>query len=208
MMRQVTKKARRIVPAALVICVCLVAICIATLRDNAANGADGEGYCISDKRQRIASGRGPTAKPWRVIGTVRENNGCESWVVGMEFYPAGSEAGSWRGAWGIPAGGHLSDGFTIAAQDEAQLSDRSVSGVTGARVRTVVFSTKSGKKIIEHPRLPVKSLRSRFVWLRNLRYFLDFYAGSRCTSAKLLDAQGDVLTVVRGFEGSFEGPTE
>lgn len=205
---QVTNRSRTTAAAALVVIACLFAVYWAALRDNGAKGAGVAEQCISDMRQRIDSGDGPSDRPWRVMSSIRNNNGCESWVVGMEFYPAGSQAGSWRGAWGIPSGGHLSDSFTIAAHDEAQLVDRSVSGVTGARVRTLVFSTSSGRKIVQHPRLPSKALRSRHVWLHNLRYFLAFYpAGSHCTSVKLLDAHGGLLASIRGFEGSFEGPT-
>jgi hypothetical protein len=213
-MHRVAGRPTYLAPLVLVVGACLLALYFASLSENSADGAKADGAnagskCISRHHQPLDDGKGPDGSSWRVTSSVRNNNGCDSWVLGVEFYPSGSAPGSWQGEWGIPAGGHLSRDFTISAEDEAQLSGRSISGVAGIRVHTIVFATTTGEKIIQHPRLPSSSLRRRYVWLRSLRYFLTFYpAGTRCKTATLIDGQGKVLGMIRGFEGSFVGPMQ
>src|SRR5689334_23718164 len=113
-------RGRKWAPPILVVGACLVALSLAILKDGSADGSDPEKPCISNQRQRIASGDGPTGSVWRIIATVQGNNGCQGWLLGVEFYPSGSNPGSWRGAWAIPSGGHLSSRFTIGARDDAQ----------------------------------------------------------------------------------------
>jgi hypothetical protein len=198
-------KSRHLGPALLILVACLVAVSYALLRDGAADGAGSGGRCISDEREKLSSGTGPSGRPWRIIATVRNNNGCDAWLLGAEFVPSGSSPGSWRGAWAIPAGGHLSANFAISARDDAQVAGRSVSGITGADVQSIVFTSTKGKHLTAEPKLPPQSLRQNNVWLRNLRYVIAFYpSGESLKKAKLLDRNGEVLTVVRAAEGAFE----
>jgi len=198
-------KSRSLAPALLIAVACLVALSYALLRDGAADGAASTGRCISDQREKLSSGTGSADRPWRIFATVRNNNGCDSWLLGAEFFPSGGSPGSWRGGWAIPAGGHLSASFAISARDDAQVSGRSVSGITGADVRSIVFTSTTGKHLIAEPKLPSRSLRQNNVWLRNLRYVIAFYpSGESLKKAKLLDGKGEVLTVVRAAEGAFE----
>jgi hypothetical protein len=58
--------------------------------------------------------------------------------------------------------------------------------------------------IVVHPKLPPPALRERFVWLRNVRYFVRYYPpGEHVRVARLLNAQGELIGVVRGSEGDF-----
>lgn len=163
--------------------------------------------CGQAQHQLVDKGIGPSSKPWTVEGSVEDNNGCDSWLLGMNFQPVGTKAGSTLWQWGIPAKGHLSDGFTLSAQDEVAEAGRTFYGATGARVRTAVVRMSKGKALRIHPKLPTQQLRKRFVWLRNMRYFVYFYpAGRRAKAVTLLSGNGQVIEKLAGLEGGFEGP--
>jgi hypothetical protein len=163
--------------------------------------------CVESIRRVLSSGQIKDGSSWRIFATIRNNGSCDRWRLGLEFFPAGTYAGSWRGAWGIPAEGHLSDNFTISARDEFEGSERAFSGVVGARVRKVVLTARDGTERLVRPMLPPKGLREKFVWLRDLRYLMYFYPlDSPMRRAKLLDSSGKVIYTARGLEGGFEGP--
>jgi len=162
--------------------------------------------CIHEKHE-LSHGRSPAGQPWRVVATIDNNGSCREWLLGVEFFPAGTYAGSWRGAWGIPAEGHLPRHFTISARDEIEDSERAFSGVVGSEAKTLVLVASDGKRSKINPKLPTVSMRRKFVWLRNMRYFVYFYsAGKSVRTVKLLDAQGRVVHTVQGIEGGFDGP--
>ena len=164
------------------------------------------GTCIHHQRHLIAKGRTSEEKPWTVMATIRNNGSCNYWLLGMEFFPSGTYAGSWRGAWGIPAGGHLPQSFTISAQDESEGSKRAFSGVVSARVKAVVLTMSNNARFTIHPKLPPLRLRERFVWLRNMRYFMYLYpAGKNVKTVTLLSGCGKVIEKLSGLEGGFEG---
>jgi len=143
---------------------------------------------------------------WSVVASIENDHDCGAWLLGMNFRPKGIERASWKGFWEIPAGGHLPDTATIAAQDEATGEARVVSGVVGWRVRTVAFRTKSGRKFVVHPKAPGLALRRRYVWLQNLRYFLRFYrVGDPVRTARLIDSHGHTLRIFRCRLGEIEG---
>jgi hypothetical protein len=124
----------------------------------------------------------------------------------MEFLPQDVTPGSWKGFWEIPAGGHLPASATISARDETTGEDRVVSGIVGWHVRTVVFSTRSGHLFVVHPKVPEGRLLKRFVWLRNLRYFLRFYpVDDPVKVAKLLDSRGGAIKTVEFRLGEVMG---
>lgn len=161
--------------------------------------------CIRPQLRVLSEERGHHGKRWRVKASVRNNGGCDAWLFAVEFFPSWTYAGSWRGAWGIPAGGHLSNGFTISARDEVEKTDRAFSGVTGARVKSVIMTTNSGQHYTISPRLPDKRLRRHFVWLRNMRYFIRYYpAGQSAKTVRLLDSNGKLISLIRAQEGEFD----
>jgi hypothetical protein len=169
-------------------------------------GASASEGCIRPQRNLIAKGLNPDGKFWTVTATVRNNGGCDAWLLGFEFVPSGSSAGSWKGAWTIPAGGHLSKGFTISAQDDVEGTQRAFSGIAGVRAGAIAVSTSGGEEFTIHPKLPREQLRKRFVWLRNVKYFIRFYPpGQHVKIAKVLNSRGEVISRAAAFEGEFEG---
>lgn len=164
------------------------------------------GTCIHHQHRLIAKGRSPGDKRWTVTGTIRNSGSCGYWLLGMNFVFSGPNAGAWRGAWGISAGGHLSDSFTISAQDETESSEQVFSGVVGSRVKTILLTISNGERLVIHPKLPRQRLRKRFVWLRSMRYFVRYYnTGQHVKVARLLNSQGEIIFMARGEEGVFEG---
>ncbi len=161
--------------------------------------------CIHPQKHLIAEGKNPNGKRWTVTGSVHDNGSCRSWLFSMDFRPSGTLKGSSRWGWRIPAGGHLSIKFTINAQDESAGSVRAFYGAVGKRVKTIDLTTSTEKHIIVHPKLPPPALRERFVWLRNVRYFVRYYPlGEQVGVARLLNAHGGLIGVVRGgSEGDF-----
>lgn len=161
--------------------------------------------CIASDKQLIAKGQGPTGRQWTVSAEVRNNGGCDSWLLGVQFLPLGIYPGSWKGAWAIPADGHLPPGFRIGARDDAQRQGRAFSGVVGERVHSIVLTMSTGEHLKIRPKLPAKQLRSRFVWLQGMRYFVSFYpSGRRVRLADLFDSRGKIVGTIRGHEGAFE----
>lgn len=170
-------------------------------------GASVSRRCMDRQQHLVAKGESPTGSPWTATASISNNGSCNAWLVGMEFVPFGAPAGRWKGAWGIPAGSHLPDRFTIGALDEGSGSERSFSGVAGARVRSIAVTTSTGEHFTIHPKLPPPKLRKRFVWLRNMRYFIRYYpVGQHVKIAKLLNSRGEVIYIARGAEGEFDGP--
>jgi hypothetical protein len=160
--------------------------------------------CIHRQQHLIADGRNPNGKRWTVTASVHNNGSCRSWLFSMDFRPSGTVRGSSRWGWRIPSGGHLSAKFTINAQDESAGSSRVFYGAVGKRVKSVGLTMSKGGRVVVHPKLPPLALRRRFVWLRNVRYFVRYYPpGDHVQTARLLNAQGGLLKVVRGSEGEF-----
>lgn len=177
-----------------------------------------------EHRQPIAHGDSPNGIPWTVAVSIRDNgHNCSDWLLGFEFRPDRKpyshrwEAqvnkqipmpGSFSWGWGIPAGGHLPNDFTISAQDAYEGSERVFAGAAGGGVESITLTMNSGRHVVIHPRLPSLVLRQRFVWLRNLRYFVSYYRlGSNVQEVTVRSARG-VVTVrgneVTGDEGAFE----
>lgn len=145
-------------------------------------------------------------RQWRITASIEKNPDCSYWLLKMRFSPQGMGPGSWTGGWGIPAGGDLPASATIGANDEEEEDGRAVGGVVGSRVHSVVLKLSGGRTMVVHPTDPSKGLRRRFVWLRNLRYFLHFYpVGEHVKTAKLLDRSGKVIFTAHSHEGELEG---
>lgn len=171
------------------------------------------------QHQSIAHGDSRSGIPWTVTASIRENErNCSAWLLRFEFRPDRKpyshswEAeldrqfpmpGSFSWGWGIPAGGHLPNDFTISGQDEYEGSERVFAGAAGGSVKSIALTMSSGQHVIIHPRLPDRALRQRFVWLQNLRYFVFYYhLGSHVQKVTVRNSK-DVVTI-RGNEGAFE----
>lgn len=165
--------------------------------------------CIEPQQRPVDRGLSPSGDPWTITATVRKNAGCDNWLFGLKFVPTGKSRGSFTFAWGIPAGGHLSNSFTIGARDESSNSERVFGGAVNGRVTRVIVQMSSGAPLIIHPKLPAKKLREKFVWLRNVRYAMSFYpAGAHATKVTLYSADGKkVGGQISSQEGEFVGPS-
>lgn len=169
--------------------------------------ANGSEQCVQKQEKLVDSGLNPSGDPWTIKATIRKNDGCDSWLFVSKFVPAGKVRGSFSFGWGIPAGGHLSNAFTIGAQDESSNSERVFAGAVGGRVTRIIVQMSSGGPLTIRPKLPAKRLREKFVWLRNVRYIMRFYpAGSYATKVTLYSADGKVVERLRPVEGEFSGP--
>lgn len=167
----------------------------------------GSGKCIQPQQQLVDRGLNPAGDPWTITASIRQNDGCDSWLLGSKFVPAGKVRGSFSFGWGIPSGGHLSDAFTIDARDESSNSERVFGGAVGGRVTRIVVQLSNGGPLTIRPELPAQRLRKKFVWLRNVRYAMRFYpAGSHATKVTLYSADGKVVEKLSPIEGAFAGP--
>jgi hypothetical protein len=177
-------------------------------------------------RQPIAHGKSTNGIPWTVMVSIRKNGrNCSAWLLGFEFrpdrkpYSHGWEAeaersrkipmpGSFSWSWGIPTGGHLPNDFVIGARDDYEGSERVFAGAASGSVKSITLTMSSGKHMVIHSQPPSQTLRQRFVWLRNLRYFVSYYhLGSHVQKVTVRSSRG-VFTVkgneVIGDEGAFE----
>lgn len=158
--------------------------------------------CIKRHDVRIASGTSPSGWDWTVDGTIGNNGNCRDWLFGMDFDLQG--AANWGWGTGIPAGGHLNRRFDIEASDDL-LEDgsyRVVSGTVNGEVAKVLFTLSNNKHLIVRPRSPSERLRRNVVWLRNVRYFVEYYwPEGFVTGVSTFSASGVLLYRDKSFEG-------
>lgn len=156
--------------------------------------ATADAACISRHRIPVASGQSPDGRVWTVEGEIGNNGSCQEWLVGMEFSLPGTVYWGWSA--GIPAGGHLSGSFKIDASDDLQEDGawRVLSGSVAGAVAKVIATLSNGKRLIFKPRSAPASLRRKVVWLRSVRYFVQYYPPTGfVTSASLFSASGQLL---------------
>ncbi len=160
--------------------------------------------CIKRHSVPIASGLSPSGETWTVEGTIGSNSTCREWLFGMEFNLP--KAVSWGWGTGIPAGGHLSRDFNIDASDDL-LEDgsyRVFSGSVAGDVAKIVVTLSSGKRLVIRPKSVPASLRKRVVWLKNARYFVQYYLPTGfASSVSLLSRSGQLLYRTSGNDGGF-----
>lgn len=157
--------------------------------------------CITRHRVPIASGPNPEGETWTVEGDIGNNGSCREWLFGMEFSLPG--AVNWGSSTGIPAGGHLSSSYRIGASDNLQEDGawRVFSGLVAGDVAKVTATLSNGKRLSFKPRSAPAPLRSKVVWLRNVRYFVQYYPPTGfVTSASLFSASGQLLYRTSGGE--------
>lgn len=159
--------------------------------------------CIKRHSVRIATGTSPNGLPWTVEGTIG-NNGrrCGEWLFGLEFELTG--VGNLGSSTGIPAGGHLRRGYGISASDNLQEdgTSRVFSGVVGGEVAKVMATLSNNKHLTFRPVAPSAKLRRNVVWLRNVRYFVQYYPPlAFVTGVSLFSSTGQLLYREKNFEG-------
>jgi len=158
--------------------------------------------CIKRHSVRIASGTSPSGWSWTVDGTIGNNGSCREWLLGMDFDLQG--ATHWGWGTGIPAGGHLVRGFDIEASDDL-LEDgsyRVFSGTVNGEVSKVLVTLSNNKHVTIRPVSPSAALRRKVVWLRNVRYFVNYYPPEGfVTGVATFSASGQLLYRDKTFEG-------
>jgi hypothetical protein len=157
--------------------------------------------CITRHRVPIASGSSPEGETWTVEGEIGNNGSCREWLFGMEFSLPG--AVNWGSSTGVPSGGHLSSSYNISASDNLQEDGawRVLSGFVAGDVAKVTATLSNGKRLTFKPRSAPAPLRREVVWLRNVRYFVQYYPPSGfVTSASLFSASGQLLYRTSGGE--------
>jgi hypothetical protein len=159
--------------------------------------------CIKRHQVPIASGASPNGWKWTVDGSIGDNgNNCRDWLFGMDFELEG--AGSWGWGTGIPSGGHLGRNFDIAAIDSL-LEDgsyRVVAGTVSGEVAKILFTLSNNKRLTVHPVSPPADLLRKVSWLRNSRYFVDYYLPEAfVTGVATFSASGQLLYRDKTFEG-------
>lgn len=119
----------------------------------------------------------------------------------MDFELPG--ATNWGWGTGIPAGGHLR-GFQIDASDNLleDGSARVFSGTVGGETAKVMATLSNNKHLIFRPKSPSAQLRRKVAWLRNARYFVEYYPPEAfVTGVSTFSASGQLLYRDRTFEG-------
>lgn len=157
--------------------------------------------CITRHRVPVASGQNPEGETWTVEGGIGNNGSCREWLFGMEF--SLPRAVNWGWSTGIPPGGHLSSSFNIDASDDLQQDGawRVLSGSVAGDVAKVTATLSDGKRLTFKPRPAPAPLRRKVVWLRNVRYFVQYYSPTGfVTSASLFSASGQLLYRTSGSE--------
>jgi hypothetical protein len=171
-----------------------------------ADGRSGVAQCVKSKRLLLERGHDRAGERWEVAASIRANAGCATWLLKLEISPSGTRAGTWRWGRAIQPAGSLPASFSIAASDEVARVGRAFSGMTSGAVRSVVLHTKEGRALVIHPKRPPIGLRRRYVWLRNVKYFVRFFP--RHDHARVAEGYGARharLFKVLGSEGAFEG---
>lgn len=159
--------------------------------------------CIDWHRVWIASGSSPSGWKWTVEGTIGNNGDhCREWLFGMDFSLEG--AVNWGWGTGIPAGGHLGRGFNIDSFDNLleDGSDRVISGTVNGEVAKILFTLSNNKRLTVYPKAPSERLRKKIIWLRNVRYFVDYYPPEAfVTGVATFNSSGILLYRDKTYEG-------
>ena len=157
--------------------------------------------CITRHQVQVARGQSPEGETWTVEGSIGNNGSCREWLFGIDF--SLPKAVNWGSSTGIPTGGHLSSTYTISASDDLQEDGawRVFSGFVAGDVAKVTATLSNGKRLSFKPLSAPAPLRRKVVWLRNVRYFVQYYPPSGfVTSASLFSASGQLLYRTSGGE--------
>jgi hypothetical protein len=182
--------------------------------DSTAHGDDG---CVKPQKTVVAEGPVPAGGRWTVVGSLRNNknrydNSCEGLLFGMKFSPDGIPAGSWEEARAVPAKGELvaepPRNLEIYAQDEAGAHGRDFrvfSGYVSRGVSSVRVNLNTGSHLTIRPKSVRPSLRQKYPWLDNVKYFVRFYPTGQHAREVVLSGGRRSSDHVFAEEGYFRG---
>jgi hypothetical protein len=111
--------------------------------------------------------------------------------------------GNWGSSTGIPAGGHFGRRAGISASDDLleDGSSRVFSGFVDGEVAKVVLTLSNNQHLTIRPKSPPPELRRKVAWLRNVRYFVEYYPPKGfVTGVATLNASGQLLYRDKSFE--------
>lgn len=159
--------------------------------------------CIKRHQVTIAKGTSPSGWSWTVDGSIGNNGSdCGEWLFGMDFDLQGATRWGW--GTGIPAGGHLDRRFEMSASDDLleDGSSRVFSGTVSGEVAKVVLTLSNNKHLAIRPKSPPPQLRRKVVWLRGVRYFVEYYPPEGfVTEVAEFSASGQLLHRDKSFDG-------
>jgi hypothetical protein len=158
--------------------------------------------CIKRHEVNVAAGTSPSGSAWSVHGLIGNNgDNCREWLFGMDFELEG--VGNWSSSTGIPAGGHFGRRAGVSANDDLleDGSSRVFSGFVNGEVAKVVLTLSNNQHLVIRPKSPAKKLRQKVTWLRNVRYFVEYYPPvGFVTGVASLSASGQLLYRDKSFE--------
>ncbi|HET7445017.1 MAG TPA: hypothetical protein VFJ57_10200 [Solirubrobacterales bacterium] len=160
--------------------------------------------CIKRHSVRIATGTSPNGWNWTVDGSIGNNgNNCREWLFGMDFEIEGGT--NWGSSSGIPAGGHFGRGHNEPSAFDLLLEDgsyRTFAGFVNGEVAKVLVTLSNNTHLIIRPKSPPPRLVRKVVWLRNVRYFVDYYPPEGfATGIATFSAAGQLLYRDKSWEG-------
>lgn len=159
--------------------------------------------CVKRHNVQIARGTSPNGWNWIVDGSIGPNGGnCHNWLFGMDFEVEG--ATNWGSSTGIPVGGHLGRNANEPSAFDTLLEDgsyRVFAGFVNGEATKVLLTLSNNKHLEVRPTLPSERLRKKVVWLRNVRYFVDYYLPEGfVTGIATFSASGQLLYRDKSFE--------
>jgi hypothetical protein len=162
------------------------AVLIVTGNSASDSSAQGRGSCIkSQKPVTVAKGvvPGGAGKEWAVASSLRSAKNCSGVLLTMKFKPSGTRRGSWRETRYKPPPGEPTfsppNSPEISAQDGVAPVGRVFSGFVSSNVSKVHVTFDDGSSLIIRPKGVGRQLVRKYPWLKEVKYFVDFYRQKR-----------------------------
>jgi len=167
-------------------------------------GTAGACACGESRGPVVANGLSPNGVPWKVRASRPVHSEI---IVSFEMEPPAYYDVGYDTTLSSP----VPKSFVFTADTGEDLDpypESDLSGVTDRRVRTLSVKMSAGQPLVIQPRLAPASIRTRFKWLRGLRFFDQFYAaGPLPEVATASDASGHQLARIKSNRGSFAAET-
>lgn len=163
-------------------------------------GAQACGCGLQSAGPVVAHGKSPAGIPWQIRASRIDSRTVD---IHFDLKTPGYEDAGYFTSLELP----LSDRFIFTADTGSNISpypESDLSGVASGRVHRIHVRMSEGGPLEFRPHLAPRSVRKRFPWLRELRFFDRFFANERDPLvATAYDARGNVLTRVKSNLGLF-----
>ena len=148
----------------------------------------------------VAHGRSPHGVPWK-IKAQRDNRA--SFTVEFDFDPPAYSDVGYVGS-GTFAGLRKGVIAAVTGSDFSPYPESDLSGIAHRRAVTLLVKLNRGPQLEIHPQLAPRRIRTRFPWLRRMRFFDRFFAADRVPKVvTALDVGGHVLARRHSDRGAF-----